>query len=158
MCHNTYILQNYSRYMAAISDRFGVWAKYPTKDSNEFYTPLDLTKDRQEIGEYSQDINRIRHIGGKVISSNDTHFHKEILNVEATGYFKVIKNMDDISVKLRGGHHSDDVKILHDVMSLELALMVKERTLLSSILTQMGKGILGILLTLKIWSLSKISG
>lgn len=78
--------------------------------SNEFYIPLDLTKDRQEIGEYSQDINRIRHIGGKVISSNDMHFHKEILNVEATGYFKVIKNMDDISVKLRGGHHSDDGK------------------------------------------------
>jgi hypothetical protein len=93
--------------MAAVTDRFGVWCKYSTKDNNEFYLPPDLTDDEQKIGEYSQDINRIRHIGGKETSSNDMHFDKEILNVEATGYFKVIKNMDDISVKLRGGHHSD---------------------------------------------------
>lgn len=93
--------------MATFLDRFGVWGKYPTKDNNEFYMPLNLTKDRQEIGEYSQDINRIRGIGGKKTSSNDMHFHIKILNVEATGYFKVIKNMDDISIKLRGGHHSN---------------------------------------------------
>ena len=104
---NTYILQFYSPNMATISDLFGIWGKYLTKDNNEFYMPSNLTKDKEEKGEYSQDINRIRHIGGKETSSNDMHFHKEILNVEATGYFKVIKNMDDISVKLRGGHHSD---------------------------------------------------
>jgi hypothetical protein len=92
--------------MATASDRFGVWCKYPTKDNNEFYMPSDLTEDKQEKGEYFQDINRIRHIDNKETSSNDMHFHKPILNVEATGYFKVIKNMDDISVKLRGGHHS----------------------------------------------------
>ena len=93
--------------MATINDRFGVWTKYLTKDNNEFYMPSNLTKDKEKIGEYSQDINRIRRISGKKTSSNDMHFHKEILNVEATGYFKIIKNMDDISVKLRGGHHSD---------------------------------------------------
>lgn len=93
--------------MATVSDRFGVWCKYPTKDNNEFYMPSNLTKDKQKIGEYSQHINRTRGIGGEDTSSNDMHFHKQILNVEVTGYFKVIKNMDDISVKLRGGHHSD---------------------------------------------------
>jgi len=94
--------------METVSDRFGIWCKYPTKENNEIYLPSDLTKDKEEIGEYFQDINRIRHIDGKETSSNDMHFHKHILNVEATGYFKVIKNMDDISVKLRGGHHSND--------------------------------------------------
>jgi hypothetical protein len=70
--------------------------------------PSNLTKDKEKKGEYSQDINRVRGISGKKTSSNDMHFHREILNVEATGYFKVIKNMDDVSVKLRGGHHSDE--------------------------------------------------
>ena len=93
--------------MAATSDRFGVWTRYPTKNNNEFYMPSKLSKNKEKIGEYSQDINRIRGISGKDTSSNDMHFHKEILNVEATGYFKVIKNMDDVTVKLRGGHHSD---------------------------------------------------
>lgn len=94
--------------MANITDRFGVWGKYPTKDNNESYLPSNLNKDTEEIGGYSQDINRIRHIDGKKTSSNDMHFDKQILNVEATGYFKMIKNMDDVTVKLRGGHHSDD--------------------------------------------------
>jgi hypothetical protein len=90
-----------------MTDKFGVWTKYPTKDSNEFYLPADLKTDKETTGEYLQDINRIRGIDGKDTSSNDMHFLKGILNVEATGYFKVIKDMDDISIKLRGGHHSD---------------------------------------------------
>ena len=92
-----------------MADKFGVWTKYPTKDGNEFYLPSELKTDKETTEEYLQDINRIRHIGKDKLetSSNDMHFLKNILNVEATGYFKVIKGMDDISVKLRGGHHSD---------------------------------------------------
>lgn len=70
--------------------------------------PSNLTRDEQTIGEYYQHINRGRNIGGGNSSSNDMHFKKQILNVEATGYFKIIKNLDNISVKLRGGHHSND--------------------------------------------------
>jgi len=93
--------------MTTINDLFGVWSKYPTKDNNEFYMPSNLTKDNLEIGDYFQDINRFRSIGGKKNSSSEMHFKRGILNVEATGYFKVLQNMDDISVKLRGGHHSN---------------------------------------------------
>jgi hypothetical protein len=94
--------------MATTADKFNVWCKYQTKNNNEIYMPSNLTQDKQTIGEYFQYINRTRGISGKNTSSNDMHFEKGILNVEVTGYFKVIKDMDDISVKLRGGHHSDD--------------------------------------------------
>jgi hypothetical protein len=97
--------------MATTADKFNVWCKYQTKNNNEIYLPSNLTQDKGKFGEYFQDINRIRHIGGQVTSSNDMHFEKEILNVEATGYFKVLQNMDDISVKLRGGHHSSDLPL-----------------------------------------------
>jgi hypothetical protein len=98
--------------MPTIADKFNVWCKYQTKNNNEIYMPPNLSQNKQTLGEYFQDINRIRHIGKdkKETSSNDMHFEKQILNVEATGYFKVLQNMDDISVKLRGGHHSNDGK------------------------------------------------
>jgi hypothetical protein len=80
--------------------------QYESK-GNMLTIPSNLKKDKDTVGSYFQDINRIRHISGKETSSNDMHFEKGILNVEATGYFKFVKNMDDISVKLRGGHHSN---------------------------------------------------
>jgi hypothetical protein len=90
-------------------DRFGVKKIYPTANGVELYMPeieTPTSHREQTVGQYFQDLNRIRHISGHETSSNDMHFDKGILNVEATGYFKFVNNMDDFDVKLRGGDHS----------------------------------------------------
>lgn len=89
-------------------DKFQVKEIYPTKDGGvEVYMAI-ITQDKGTEGDYYQELNRIRHISGEETSSNDMHFLKGIVDVEATGYFKFVKNMDDVDVKLRGGHHSGD--------------------------------------------------
>jgi len=89
-------------------DQFGVKMIQATKVGGiEIFMPDNLTANEQDIGDYHQNINRKRGIGGEDTRSNDMHFTKGILNVEATGYFKFIDDMDDCDVKLRGGKHGD---------------------------------------------------
>jgi hypothetical protein len=90
-------------------DKFQVVQIYPTKQGGqEYYMPENIDKDKWDNDYYHQNINRTRTIGGEKTSSNDMHFKKSIRDVEATGYFKFVDGMDDVDVKLRGGHHSDN--------------------------------------------------
>lgn len=76
--------------------------------------------------------------------SNDIHVKKGILNVEAGGYFKLVDGIEDVAVKLRGGHHSGmNVMIHHAATLLELRGM--ERNILQkNIHTIMGRVTAGI--------------
>jgi hypothetical protein len=77
---------------------------------NDELNECDLSSEtcKVTIGDYYQNINRKRNTSDGEIRSNDIHLKKSILNVEATGYFKLVENIDDFGVKLRGGHHSND--------------------------------------------------
>jgi hypothetical protein len=89
-------------------DKFNVVKIYPTKTGGkEYYLPDNVNSDRWDNDFYHQNLNRIRGISNQDTRSNDMHFKKSIENVEATGYFKFIDGMDDVDVKLRGGHHSN---------------------------------------------------
>jgi len=102
------------------SDKFNVKCVYPTKSSGiEVYIPTSKPQEvseknfsagKYDSGDYHQWLNRTRHVQDQVRPSNDMHFKKGILNVEATGYFKFVNGIDDVAIKLRGGHHSGNRK------------------------------------------------
>ena len=103
-----------------IRDRFGVKCIHPTKNGGvEVFAPTSKPQGVSEKAfnagkydsiDYFQWLNRTRHVMGTVRPSNDLHFKKEILNLEATGYFKFVDGIDDVAIKLRGGHHSSSPK------------------------------------------------
>lgn len=103
-----------------IRDKFNVRCIHSTKSGGiEVFVPTSKPQGVSDIlfnagkyntADYLQWLNRTRHVMGEVRASNDMHFKKEILNVEATGYFKFVNGIDDVAIKLRGGHHSKSPK------------------------------------------------
>jgi len=87
---------------------------YPTKEGGKVILMPDIPDDKKtgkfgkkdEQGTYYHETNRIRNLSKKETRSNDMHFIVSITDVEATGYFKFLDEMDDFDVKLRGGNHS----------------------------------------------------
>jgi len=104
----------------ASKDKFNVNCVYPTKTGGiEVFIPTsrpqgvseqDFNSGKYDSVDYFQWLNRTRHVMGNVRPSNDMHFKKGILNLEATGYFKFVNGIDDVAIKLRGGHHSGSKK------------------------------------------------
>ena len=50
-----------------------------------------ITQDKGTEGDYYQELNRIRHISGEETSSNDMHFLKGIVDVEARDTLNLLK-------------------------------------------------------------------
>ena len=104
-----------------IRDKFNVKCIHQTKsDGIELFIPTSKPQGISEMAfnagkydssDYFQWLNRTRHVMGNVRPSNDMHFKKGILNVEATGYFKFVNGIDDVAIKLRGGHHSTSPEV-----------------------------------------------
>jgi hypothetical protein len=87
-------------------DKFGVECEYETVPGGvEFFQPKNVKSKKGGFYEF-----QFRNMKKGKVPSNDWEMKKKILNVEATGYFKLIEDDSDVSMKLRGGHHSNNGK------------------------------------------------